>query len=129
MYFGLSEFFCISSEETTKQILFMRSKFNFLYANECEFSFKYRYLKCWLCFCLFSDRKVISRHDFVAPKVSFIQVSFIHLFFTTLIWWSFKLKLNQDKSILIAVKWLILHPKAVLEVFPLWTNQKYFKTL
>ena len=67
VYFGLSEFFCISSEETTKQILLMRSKFNFLYANECEFSFKYRYLKCWLCFCLFSDRKVISRHDFVAP--------------------------------------------------------------
>ena len=66
---------CISRKETTKQILFMRSKFNFLHVDtyfdvpKCELSSKYSSLKCWLCFRLFlvADTKIISRHDFVAP--------------------------------------------------------------
>ena len=52
-------FLCTSREDTTKQILFMRSKFDFLHADiqfdlpKCEFSLKHSSLKCWLCFRLF----------------------------------------------------------------------------
>ena len=65
---------CISREKETKQKLFMRNKFNFLYADfqfdvpKCEFILKYSNLEWWLCFCLFLwlTQKTISCHDFVA---------------------------------------------------------------
>ena len=65
---------CISREKETKQKLFMRNKFNFLYAYfqfdvpKCEFILKYSNLEWWLYFCLFLwlTQKIISCHDFVA---------------------------------------------------------------
>ena len=74
---------CISRVKKTKQILFVRGKFSFLYEYicvdviKCKFFMKKSSLKCWLCFHLFlwrTRKKGVPRYE--APsdlRVEYVQ--------------------------------------------------------
>ena len=66
---------CISKEETTKQMQFMRSKFDFLHEDiqfdmpKCDFRLKLQQFETMVVFSpiFVADAKIISRHNFVVP--------------------------------------------------------------